>query len=179
MNQATINTGPGVLHFILKPNSHFPNSQLPVLIYKTALLFSHNKKEAASTAEEIFRKNDWGNNWENGIYNFHHFHSNTHEVLAIASGNVGIILGGPDGRNAGLNAGDIIIIPAGVGHKCLSASGDFLCVGGYPGGKDYDICRGKADEFEEALKSIQQFSFPSTDPVYGKEGLIKKYWNLD
>jgi len=178
MKKEIINTEPEVLHYILKPNGNFPNNNLPVLIYKKAFLFSENKNEAASTAEEVFRKNNWGNNWQNGIYNFHHFHSNTHEVLAIALGNVEVMFGGPGDQKAALGTGDVIIIPAGVAHKCVSSSDDFLCIGGYPGGKDYDICRGKADGYEDAVKAIQNVPVPETDPVYGKDGFIEKYWKM-
>jgi uncharacterized protein YjlB len=58
----------------------------------------------------------------------------------------------------------------------LSASEDFLCVGGYPEGKDYDIKRGEAPELPDALKHIHKVPLPTTDPVYRKEGFILSYW---
>ncbi len=176
MNEERINTSPQVLHFVLNRNENFPNNTLPVLIYKNALNLPLQKDEAAETAQHIFTKNDWGNTWRNGIYDFHHYHSNTHECLAVVKGNVQVILGGPDGEKVDLKAGDVIIIPAGVGHKCVSGSEDFLCVGGYPQGKDYDICRGKVSKFEDVLKRIIEVPLPDTDPVFGKEGFIKTYW---
>jgi uncharacterized protein YjlB len=176
MKKQIVNAKPHILQFILKPKGNFPNSNFPVLVYKKALLFAKEETEAGAIAEEVFRKNDWGNTWLNGIYDFHHFHSNTHEALAIACGNVEVILGGLEGRKVAMHAGDVIVIPAGVAHKRIFASPDFLCVGGYPRGKDYDICRGKENEFEAALKTTQQIPAPDTDPVYGKEGFIKKYW---
>ena len=176
MKNELINTDPQIEHFILEQNGNFPNNTLPVLIYKNAIDLTQQKNQEAKTAQQIFEKNDWGNTWENGIYNFHHYHSNTHESLAVAEGNAQVILGGPDGRKVEIKAGDVIIIPAGVGHKCLSASENFLCVGGYPEGKDYDIKRGEESELPGALKHIHEVPLPATDPVYGKEALILSYW---
>jgi uncharacterized protein YjlB len=176
MKKEYINTDPQIEHFILEQNGNFPNNTLPVLIYKNAIVLTQQKKQTANIAQQIFEKNDWGNTWENGIYNFHHYHSNTHESLAIAEGSAQVILGGPDGKKVEIKAGDIIIIPAGVGHKCLSASEDFSCVGGYPEGKDYDIKGGKESELPSALKHIHEVPLPATDPVYGNEKLILSYW---
>jgi uncharacterized protein YjlB len=47
--------------------------------------------------------------------------------------------GRPRGKKVELTQGDVIILPAGVGHKCLHASNNFLCMGAYPQGKEYDI----------------------------------------
>ena len=176
MKKELINTDSQVEHFILEQNGNFPNNKLPVLIYKKAIDFTQQKKHAAKTAEEIFEKNNWGNTWENGIYDFHHYHSTTHESLAVVVGSAQVILGGPGGKKVEIKAGDVIIIPAGVGHKCLSASEDFVCVGGYPEGKDYDIKRGKESELPHALKHIHEVPLPATDPVYGKQKLIISYW---
>lgn len=176
MNKEIVNSDPPILLFILKPNKNFPNNQLPVLIYKNAVNLPREKGHAAETAQQLFRKNDWGNTWRNGIYDFHHYHSNTHECLCVVEGSVEIILGGPGGKKVEMEAGDVIIIPAGVGHKCLSASEDFLCVGGYPRGKEYNILHGKASELADALKHIQQVPLPDNDPVYSKEGFIRYYW---
>ncbi len=66
--------------------------------------------------------------------------------------------------------------PAGVGHKCLKASEDFLCVGAYPQGKDYDINYGKHAELEKSIKQIAEVPKPNKDPVFGKEGFLKSLW---
>ncbi len=176
MSRQRINTNPHIDHFILKRNKNFPNSALPVLIYKSALQLPRQKNKAAEIARQIFLRNDWGNTWRNGIYDFHHYHSNTHEALAISSGNVRVMLGGPNGKAVELEAGDVIIIPAGVGHKCLSAGADFECVGAYPQAKDYDINHGTAAELEKAIPNIKAVPLPSADPVFGKEGFIDAWW---
>src|SRR5689334_13528961 len=112
-----INTNPHILHLALKSNGHFPNSRLPVLIYREALTLPKQKKKAATIIQKIFARNGWSNSWSNGIYDFHHYHSNTHECMAICKGEAEVILGGPKGRKVKLSSGDVIILPAGTGHK--------------------------------------------------------------
>jgi uncharacterized protein YjlB len=87
-----------------------------------------------------------------------------------------VILGGPGGRRIKLEAGDVIILPAGVGHMSKTKSLNFFCVGAYPGGKDYDIKKGEKDELEKAVKNIKKLSIPQLDPVFGKEGFLKAHW---
>lgn len=36
--------------------------------------------------EKVFNVNGWGDAWRNGIYDFVHYHSMTHEVLGVAQG---------------------------------------------------------------------------------------------
>ena len=171
-----IDTNPHILHFSLKRNKNFPNSTLPVLIYKKVLILPDQKNKAAEIIQKIFAKNSWSNAWRNGIYDFHHYHSITHECMAIGSGTASVLLGGPNGKKIKLTQDDVIIIPAGIGHKCLHASENFLCVGVYPQGKDYDINRGIAGELEKALKNIHKLSLPQKDPVFSKQGFLKIYW---
>src|ERR1700712_5064759 len=57
-----------------------------------------------------------------------HFHSNTHEVLGIASGSAKCCFGGE--QNEGrvelvLKQGDVVVIPAGVAHRLLEDYGGF------------------------------------------------------
>jgi uncharacterized protein YjlB len=159
-----------------KRKKNFPNSKLPVIIYKGALELTGAKNKSAKIVEDIFLRNGWSNSWRNGIYDFHHYHSTTHECMAIVRGNASVILGGPGGAKLKLSKGDVIILPAGAGHKCQRHDKDFLCVGAYPQGKDYDINHGKKSEYVEALTRIKKLSIPRKDPVFGKEGFLKSYW---
>jgi uncharacterized protein YjlB len=170
------NTNPHIIEIKLKRNKNFPNSSLPVIIYREALELPKQKNKAALMVEKLFAKNGWSNSWKNGIYDFHHFHSNTHECMAICSGKATVILGGPSGKKAELKQGDVIILPAGAGHKCMKSSDDFVCVGCYPQGKDYDLLRGTAKEFDDAIKRIRNVAVPKKDPVFGKTGFLKSYW---
>src|ERR1043165_5266279 len=139
--QDRVNTNPHVAHFIFKRNKFFPNSRHPVLVYKGALYLPKQKNKASEIIQKIFARNGWSNSWRNGIYDFHHYHSITHECMAVSMGRATVILGGPNGRRVKVQAGDVIILPAGVAHKCSAHSKDFLCVGAYPQGKDYDTNR--------------------------------------
>ena len=58
-----------------------PNSKLPLLLY--AGEFSATGNEGAEWLEKTFARHGWTNSWRNGVYPFHHYHSNTHEVLGV------------------------------------------------------------------------------------------------
>ena len=109
-------------------DSAIPNSPLPVILY-------HGVVEAhdAATCEELFAWHGWLGAWRNGIYDFHHFHSTTHEVLGIVRGRASVMLGGPSGRRFELSAGDVAVLPAGTGHRNVGSSDDLLVVGRLPG----------------------------------------------
>ncbi len=171
-----INTNPHMEHFVLKRNKNFPNSKLPVLVYRAALKLPDQKKRAAVITQKILARNGWSNSWSNGIYDFHHYHSTTHECLVICAGKATVILGGPKGKKIEIVKGDVLILAAGHGHKCLKYTADFSCVGSYPQGKDYDINTGKLSEYKNAVKTIKQLSLPQNDPVFGKAGFLKMHW---
>jgi uncharacterized protein YjlB len=161
---------------ILRENKHFPNNPLlPVLLYKSVLRLSGEKVEEIGEndeeiIEQIFADNEWSNSWRNGIYTFHHYHSTTHEVMGICSGECKVELGGDEGVICTVEKGDVLIIPAGVAHKNTGNSSDFKCIGAYPFGASFDIRYGTAEERTEADKNIENAPFPSMDPVYGKNG---------
>ena len=171
-----INTNPVILDYVFKPNRNFPNSRLCLLIYKNGCLLGKQKNKAARSLQTVFSKNNWKNTWTNGIYSFHHYHSNTHECLGIAAGKAWVIFGGTGGRKLVVEKGDVLIIPAGLSHKCSKASPDFLCVGAYPGGNDYDINLGTKEELEKARPRLAKIPKPALDPVFGKEGFLKSFW---
>jgi uncharacterized protein YjlB len=174
MDTAIIYSTEKIHHEIIPENGTFPNnSRLPVLIYKGVLELPDEEPE--KVIEHIFESNKWSNAWTNGIYDYHHFHSIAHEVLGVCCGYCYVMLGGPDSKKFTLEKGDVIIIPAGVAHKNIGSSDDFKCVGAYPGGADYDIKKGKAEEKAEAKKNINKVPFPEKDPVYGK-GPLQRLW---
>ena len=79
------------------------------------------------------------------MYSETHFHSTSHEVLAIASGRAQCCFGGeanPDRIEPLLEKGDIVVVPAGVAHRLLEDYGGFQMVGSYPTGKSWDLCYG-------------------------------------
>ncbi len=170
----SINKNPEIIKKLLKDDGTFPNSQLPVLIYKNAVTLP--EEHAATIIEDIFKKNNWTNSWRNGIYDYHHYHSITHEVLGVYEGNTIIELGGAKGITQLIEKGDIIIIPAGVAHRNVGPETHFKCVGAYPDGKDYDIKKGDPDDRPEADKNIKKVPLPESDPVYKSNGPLVINW---
>jgi uncharacterized protein YjlB len=150
-----------------------PNSRLPVLVYKNVI---EAGGDVAAAIEKIFAANGWLPQWRNGVYPFHHYHSTAHEVLGIARGSARVRLGGENGRDFDLAAGDVVVLPAGTGHKRLSERGDFLVVGAYPPGQDWDLLRGDPGDRPKALDNIARVPLPETDPVGGKDGPLVRLW---
>src|SRR5258706_7690143 len=72
------------------------NAALPLIVYRGALPPSG---DVARQFETLFARNGWSGGWRNGIFPYHHYHSNSHEVLAIASGQARVRLGGDNGKS--------------------------------------------------------------------------------
>jgi uncharacterized protein YjlB len=172
----SINKEPKIIRHIVEDDGVFPNSALFILIYKNALNLPEN--DAAQMIEDLFKKNNWSNSWRNGIYAYHHYHSNTHEVLGVYEGSTTIQLGGPNGMIEQIEKGDIVIIPAGVAHNNLGPENDFKCVGAYPEGKDFDIKKGGPEDRPEADENIHKVPLPDIDPVYGNPGPLYNNWEM-
>jgi uncharacterized protein YjlB len=151
-------------------DGRFPNSALPLLVYRGAL------PPDPAAMERAFAANGWSNAWRDGIFDYHHFHSIAHEVLGIAAGEAQVAFGGPSGREVALRAGDVVVIPAGVAHRNMGQSADLLVVGAYPGGADYDIRRGDPAEHAAAVRAITGVRVPASDPVSGREGPLRRLW---
>src|SRR5262245_57349525 len=165
---------PRVLTFLLQDDGMIPNSGLPLLVYESALKLPARDPQAVF--EEFFAANSWSGGWVNGIYSFHHYHSTAHEVLGCFSGSATVQFGGPSGITQKIHSSDVVIIPAGVAHKNLGASGDFGVVGAYPSGQRRDMCYGKPGERPRADENIARVQLPETDPVYGADGPLLAHW---
>jgi len=163
---------PEQFHF--KDDGKIPNSKHPLLLYRDA--FELYGDEGASWLEKQFKENNWHNSWRWGVFPYHHYHSTSHEVLGCFQGRALLHLGGESGQKVEIHAGDIVIIPAGVGHKCVSHSPDFTVVGAYPNGSRYDLMRGKEGERPQADKNIAELPIPKKDPYMGKEGGLVLIW---
>ena len=159
-------------HF--KDDGSIPNNKFPVIIYKG--VFSARGDEAAQWLEKKFAENNWKNSWRNGVFDYHHYHSNTHEVLGVYAGEALLQLGGEKGQKLKVFAGDVIIIPAGVAHKNLG-SNDFSVVGAYPEGRSHDMNVGKQEERPQADENIAKVPIPKFDPIEGREGALIKIWD--
>jgi uncharacterized protein YjlB len=146
------------------PGDRIPNHpRFPVLIY--------HEVDAAGPAEAraLFAEHGWGGSWVDGVFDFHHFHSTSHEALAVVAGRATLELGGPQGQVFEVAAGDVLVLPAGTGHRRASAGGGFTVVGAYPAGQEsYDILRGEDPaEVEAARERIAALGPPPDDPVGG------------
>lgn len=164
-----------VLTFTLEDDGTFPNSPLPVILYPQAV--TTGQDDAARAFEERFRENNWVGTWRNGIFDYHHYHATAHEVLGCARGWVQVLLGGPQGREVRLQAGDVVLLPAGTAHRNLRHSNDYLIVGAYPPGQRPDMKYGEPEEYEAAKASIAQVPMPNQDPVLGSSGGALSEWD--
>jgi len=167
---------PRVITRVLKETELIPNSYLPVVIYQGALDLP--KDDPASAIEALIHQNDWGNDWRNGIFSYHHYHSTAHEALLVYGGSAKVQLGGESGIIETIGAGDVIIIPAGVGHKNLGSSSDFHVVGAYPPQQNVDMNYGKAGERPRVDQNIARLSLPTNCPVFGKTGPLVEQWRV-
>lgn len=151
------------------------NPVFPVVHYRSPVKLPEGLDPAA-VFEVLFSSNGWRRSWRDGIIPFLHFHTRSHEVLGIARGRVRVQLGGRRGRRFDLKAGDVVVLPAGTGHKRMSASRDLLVVGAYPEGGDYDQPAPGEVDHETAVASIAAVKAPATDPVYGAAGPMIGVW---
>jgi uncharacterized protein YjlB len=151
--------------FTFADDGDIPNNRLQLIVYSNAI--DPKAGDPAVAFETLFRKHGWGGSWRNGIFPFHHYHSTAHEVLGIAKGEADVRFGGEAGRTLHVAAGNAVLIPAGVGHKRLSATPDLLVIGAYPGGQWADLMREGAEDKTGIRKRIAAVKLPAQDPVGG------------
>ena len=164
-----------VVAHLLQADAEIPNNpRLPLLVYPGAVQLPG--RDPAAVFERLFSGNDWVGSWRNGIFPFHHYHSTAHEVLGIYSGSAVAQLGGEQGVTLTLNPGDVVIIPAGVGHKRLSSSGGLGVVGAYPRGQQPDICRADSSGCGTGAEHVARVPVPARDPVHGADGPMCRHW---
>jgi uncharacterized protein YjlB len=157
-----------VIAHLLAADGAIPNHpRWPLLIYPQAL-----GDASAEAFEKLFARNRWPAAWRNGVFPFHHFHSNAHEALGVYSGEVTVQFGGDNGIAVTAKAGDVIVLPAGTGHKKISSRGSLGIVGAYPTGQHPDTCRPGKDHAAE----IARVPLPAADPVHGPGGVLFQHW---
>ncbi|WP_100013331.1 cupin domain-containing protein [Lentibacillus sediminis] len=141
----------------------------PVLIYPEAFT-------ELNEIEDAFNRHGWTGSWIGGVFDFHHYHSNSHEVLGVVSGEARVMLGGEQGQTFQVKAGDVVLLPAGTGHKKLEASNDFQVCGAYPEGQSPNLKKGDPAEHDASLLEIRSLKRPESDPVYGENGPVLEEW---
>ncbi len=155
-------TPPDVRAELLTDNGRIPNHpEFPVLIYRKSI--RGMSRGAAKLVERTFSTNWWFYAWRSGVYD----------------GEASIQLGGEPGIKVDVSPGDVLIIPAGVGHRNLGSTDDFAVVGAYPRGQRWDLCYGEEAERIGIVDRIARVPYSETDPVYGEEGPLKTYWKMD
>ena len=152
-----------VVAHLLAPSGDIPNHpRWPLLVYPKVIA-----DPRPEDFEELFTKNAWPAAWRNGVHPFHHFHSNAHEALGVYSGEVTVLFGGEGGITLTAVPGDVIVLPAGTGHKKLSSRGRLGVVGAYPQGAHPDTC---------TTHKAAAAPLPACDPVRGARGPLLTYW---
>lgn len=149
-----------------KPKGMLPNSRFPLLVHRGGVMGGGEQEVL-----DRFRANGWLNNWRwPGIYSYPHFHSTTHECLGMAAGWMELELFGRGGVRVRVEAGDVVVMPAGVSHNMVGVSDDALTLGGYPDGRDWDNMQEEHITLEAsraAAKRIMMLPIPTRDPVTG------------
>src|SRR5215471_3174576 len=83
---------PDLVEQVLPGDGTFPNSPLPLLLYREVISLPDGN--GAALFEELFAANAWSGCWRDGIYPYHHYHSTAHEVLGIYQGSAKVQFGG-------------------------------------------------------------------------------------
>jgi len=159
------------LTFTFADDGAIPNSKLPMLVYRAAV------PADPVAIEKLFAANRWPPAWRDSVHPFQHFHSNAHEALGVARGRGKVQFGGPDGETLEVQAGDVVVLPAGVGHCRLDKSADLLIVGAYPDNAVRpDQHRGDPTEHDAVTRNIAVVALPAADPVAGAQGPLRELW---
>ena len=165
---------PEIETFALAADGDIPNKSLPLVLYRHAL---PPALRTASGCQALFARNQWRGNWVNGIFDYWHFHVTGHEVLGCVAGSARVGFGGDGGVQVEVAAGDVVVIPAGVGHKRLSEKRDgFTIVGGYPPGQSGAISRPGDMALEDAQRAIAALDLPRAAPALGNDGPLMEAW---
>jgi uncharacterized protein YjlB len=176
MNPSTANLS--VVAHLLAPAGPIPNHpRWPLLLYSGAVRIEG--KDPAVAFEALFNQNRWPAAWRNGVYPFHHFHSNAHEALGVYSGEVTVQFGGEGGVVVTARPGDVIVLPAGTGHKKLSSRGALGIVGAYPAGQHPDMHAEPFAGAHDAAAAVTRVPLPQCDPVAGSDGPLFAHWPSD
>jgi uncharacterized protein YjlB len=168
---------PEIVAYRFRETVEIPNNPtLPLVAYRGA--FSGKPDKIAAAIEKQFPLGGWTVAWRWGVYTYPHYHSTAHEVLGCYRGAAKIRFGHSVGITLVIEAGDVVVIPAGVAHQNLESSVNFHVIGGYPDGQEADLLRGDSGERPAADERIAAIPLPIGDPVFGMEGPLFERWGL-
>ncbi len=164
-----------ILAYPLPASGAIPNHpRWPLLVYPGAV--DIRGPDPARAFEALFERNGWPSAWRDGVFPFHHYHSNAHEALGIYSGEVTVRFGGEGGVDIVARPGDVVVLPSGTWHKKLSARGALGVVGAYPAGHSPDTCMPSPGRLARDAGTVARVPLPSGDPVYGANGPLFEHW---
>lgn len=166
---------PRVIAHLLAADGAIPNHpHWPLLVYPGAVAITG--RDPAAAFEQLFDRHRWPAEWRNGVFPFHHYHSNAHEALGVYSGEVTVQFGGDGGISVTARPGDVIVLPAGTGHKKLASRGALGIVGAYPAGQRADTCTPLVSDARHSRAAIARVPLPACDPVFGPGGPLLALW---
>jgi uncharacterized protein YjlB len=170
-----VNEAPRVIAHRLAADGAIPNHpRWPLLVYPGAVKVAG--PDPAAAFEALFGANRWPAAWRNGVFAYHHFHTTAHEALGVYSGEVTVQFGGDGGIEITARPGDVVVLPAGTGHKRIAARGALGIVGAYPAGQHPDMNTPLLAAARRAAEAVARVPLPERDPVYGAGGPLFEYW---
>jgi uncharacterized protein YjlB len=151
------------------------NAALPLVLYRGGISLA-GSPDPEDVIEKTFAANNWGDMWRNGIYPYAHYHSMIHEAMGVARGRATVRFGGEKGQEIEIAPGDVVILPAGTGHQCLTQTPTLVVIGAYPKNGTYNLCRASKAEHAKAVVTIPKVPPPAADPVFGPKGPLIALW---
>ncbi|TID27535.1 hypothetical protein E2P81_ATG00291 [Venturia nashicola] len=185
-----------VHQYHLTPTPLIPNSPYPVLHYP-GFLSTHLSEPShiAPKVHTLFKQNGWITQWifRYGSTQQSHYHSQSHECMAVLCGAARIRFGAADHERAYIEVtaseGDVFLIPAGVAHKTFDASpaGDFTLL---TPGEGRGVAIGEGQDVKEVLGKVrlEGFTMMGAYPVGGEwdfatggehSGEFERIWKVE
>jgi uncharacterized protein YjlB len=168
--------GPAPITHTFADDGRIPNNpRLPLILYRGGINLA-GSPDPEDVVEKAFAANGWGNMWRNGIYPYAHYHTMIHEAMGVARGRATVRFGGEKGEEIEIAPGDVVVLPAGTGHQCLTQTPTLVVIGAYPKNGTYNLCRASKAEHAKALVTIPKVPLPATDPAFGPQGPLMTLW---
>lgn len=180
---------PGVRALLLVSDTYSPMAAphgLPALHWPRLAAAMLEKEEgdgghmhAVAAIEDRLRQGGWDPQWRFGMYSQAHYHSTTHELLTVVQAGATIQLGGTDSRakpppapapqggdkeaptskTVELQAGDVLLLPAGYTHRAVHSRSGFTMIGSYPAqAEEWDSEYEEGEEAAVASTRLQHVS---------------------
>ena len=149
------------------------NADLPVVLVRGAV----HSDAGEEAIRALYERNGWHETWTATVFDYQHYHPDAHEALTVARGWADLQIGGPSGEILRVDAGDAMVLPAGVGHCRMDQSEDFRICGAYPSDQPHGtVIRAPEERNEAHVAQIAELSRPDTDPIFGDGGPLTIHW---